>query len=169
MILYHGTNPTFGKSIMENGFLDRVGSRKSNWSKDIQSKEGFVYLTSAYAFYYAVACSKGKKGAIIQVDIKEEDLYPDEDFIMQANKLSKKETALIDLEDYKHISMLSLNHLGTVCAKPDKITVTGYREFDINEIIRYSDPIITLMNYRILGGYYKRLTTTWFETGKFIQ
>jgi len=169
MILYHGTNLTFGKAIMENGFLDRVGSHKSNWSKDIQSKEGFVYLTNAYAFYYAVACSKGSKGAIIQVNVDAKDLYPDEDFIMQINKLSKEETALINLEDYKHTAMLSLNNLGTVCIKPDRITVTGYREFDINDIIRYSDPSITLMNYRILGGYYKKLTTTWFETGKFIQ
>jgi len=167
--LYHGTNPTNLKSILKSGFKDRVASGKSNWADDIKSKEGFVYLTNSYAFFYASACSRGKFGAVIKVEVDTKDLYPDEDFIAQSLHYGREDMKDIDIEKYKHSADLSLEYFGNVCIKPEKIKkIVGHRKFSIAEASFYSDPIVSIMNYRILGEYYRKLVKEWFDTGKFI-
>lgn len=166
--LYHGTNPTNLKSILKSGFKDRVASGKSNWADDIKSKEGFVYLTNAYPFFYAMSCSRGKVGSVIKVEVDTKDLYPDEDFLAQALHYERDEIKNIDIVKYKHSADLSLQYLGNVCIRAEKIKkILGHREFNVGEAIRYSDPSITIMNYKIMGEYYRNLTDEWFKTGKF--
>ncbi len=78
LILYHGTSESNGKKIMKEGFIP---DKKYNWK--IKSKSGFVYLSLAYAPFYAeMAKNKSNMGAIIAVEVDERKLYPEDDFIM---------------------------------------------------------------------------------------
>lgn len=168
--LYHGTNPTNCRAILKEGFKDRVASGKSNWADDIKSKEGFVYLTTAYPFFYAMSCSYGKFGAVIKVEVDTKDLYPDEDFLAQALHYDRDEVKNIDIIKYKHSADLSLQYLGNVCIRAENIKkILGYRKFEVGKAIGYSDPCITIMNYKIMGEYYRNLTDEWFKTGEFVN
>lgn len=56
--LYHGTSVENADNIMAHGFKDRVGAGRSNWKGKIKSQQGYVYLSSAYVFYFAMAAAR---------------------------------------------------------------------------------------------------------------
>lgn len=162
--LYHGTSLRNADSIMRHGFKDRVGAGKSNWKGKITSQAGYVYLSSAYVFYFAMAAAKGRKASVIKVEVDTDDLYPDEDLL---HFVGLEESSYRDkLHLFKHAAERSLNELGNVAIRADSpIKILGRKDFDTHEMWRWSDPSISPMNYAILGKYYRTLTDTWFDGG----
>ena len=161
--LYHGTTAEAAKQILKEGF---VPDKKYNWQ--VKSKKGFVYLSKAYAPFYAMnAKSRSKYRAIVQTCVPEDNLYPEDDFLLIALKkpMTQKGLDTIDLTDYKELYRNSLDYLGNASAKPEDIRVIGIREFDASHLLMTCDPSITPMNYKICGAYYKGLTK-WIYDGK---
>lgn len=166
MELYHGTTAANARKIKINGFQDL----KKNW--EVQSKNGFVYLSTAYAPFYAMSsCKREYKLALIKIEVDKDSLFPDDDFVMLA--LGKKmytqaELDKIELEDYSHLSDKSLEYMGNAAAYPKDCEIIGMREFDGKNLITKCDPIISPMNYMLMGNYYKRLTK-WLYEGNAVE
>lgn len=172
LIIYHGTSAENARKIMTEGF--KVEGVKRNW--EIASKEGFVYFSLAYAPFYAMSCDSDTENeaelALIKVSIAEEDLYPEDDFIMLAlhgkSKYDAEDLAKVDFEKEKGYWTNSLLHMGNVAAKPDKVKILGVRYFKGRELIQKCDPVISPMNFKIMGQYYYKLTK-WIYEGKKIM
>jgi hypothetical protein len=168
IILYHGTSEANAKKIEKEGFI--LG-KKYNWK--IKSKKGFVYLSSAYAPFYAMNCDKnGNDLAIVKVEVDEEDLYPEDDFIMYVLKkpvYTQEELDNINLEDYKHLWKASLKYMGNVAVKSDKIKIIGIKYFNGRYLIYKCDPVISPINFQIMGDYYKELSEWIFEGKEIIK
>ncbi len=95
MILQHGTSVANTENdILNTGLKPRNG--KGNWFRETQhpSMENIVYLTNEIhnsEFYAArTAMISGSDCAIIQVDVPEDNLYPDEN-LFQKNYLYDKD------------------------------------------------------------------------------
>lgn len=164
LTLFHGTTANNAKSIVENGF--ETGT-KSNWK--VKSKPNFVYLSSAYAPFYAMAAG-GDKLALIKCKVSSKNIYPEDDFLMIAlgkNVYSQEELDEVDFEKYKYLANQSLRFMGNVAAKPEDVRVIGMREFSGRMLVMVCDPVISPMNFKIMGGYYKRLSEHIFKTGEF--
>lgn len=161
--LYHGTSMESADSIMRHGFKDRVGAGKKNWDGVVLSKVGFVYLTRAYPFFYAMNAAGGhERASVLKVVVDTDDLFPDEDYIRGSGCLRKR----IALKHYKHLADASLKYLGNVAIRPEKVgKVVGRKDFWVNEMWQYSDPSMSQMNYAMLGEYYRELTDTWWAGG----
>ena len=99
-MLFHGTTEENAKRIMKEGFKP---DKKYNWQ--IKSKTGFVYLSLAYAPFYAnEANGEGRNRALIKVEVKDSALYPDEDYLMHKigkPKYTQADLNRLDLEKYK--------------------------------------------------------------------
>jgi len=162
--LYHGTTVDSARRIMKEGF---VPDKKYNWN--VTSKKGYIYLSKAYAPFYAMtAKSKSHQRAIIKVEVDVNKLYPEDDFIMRAlgkPVYTQEDIDNINLEDYKQYYKESLKHMGNACAKPKDIKIIGIGKFDSDGLIMVCDPVISPMNYMILGPYYEALTE-WLYEGK---
>lgn len=181
MKLYHGTSGKHLESILKKGIQPR-GRRKGNW-KEFPSRKDMVYLTNAYAPFFAIQGTKGKqKALILELDcgkINEENLYPDEDFIAQAIAQQKgcgiedvHDEVRENLESYQHHAMLSLEHLGN-CSHKGKIpnlAVSRYCLVDCSKRTDLSimslDPSISLMNYRFCGEKYRSVISWLFGDRK---
>lgn len=163
MELYHGTSVESARKILKGGFKYGV---KYNWVGKIKSKKGLIYLSLAYAPYYAMAAkSPSKMRAIVKVRVDKRNLYPDEDFLYATAIGSKVYTPKFDLKQYKHLAGASLKYLGNVCAFPEDIKVIGIREFNAERLFMVCDPSITPINYAIMGNYYRKLTE-WIYKGR---
>ena len=176
MKIYHGTSDKYLTDILRNGIKPR-GAKKSNW-EDIPSRTDMVYLSTAYASYYALnATGKGKrkdKVLIVEIDYEELDtikLYPDEDFILEVlNKAGHTSTtrdkAKADLEYYKEHYYHSIEKMGVCCYK-GKIPINAITRmciFDAQkrpELAMAIDPSVSIINYAIRGDFYKKLNS-WF-------
>ena len=161
--LYHGTSIQNANKIMQEGFTSRKD--KGNWKEEYISKEDFVYFTSAYPFFYGSNASEenDKQASVIKIEIEEKYLYPDEDFIIQAGS-SAHIPKNLDLERYKHHGIDSLNRMGNVAIKDlDKIKIISRKDFDIIEMALWCDPCMSIMNFMIMGEYYKNLVSNWFS------
>src|SRR6266852_8190880 len=103
--VYHGTNESSARRALKRGILPReMSGKKGNWKDTVQSNPSMVYLTVAYAPYFAVLTTDFEKErvAIIQIDLDKLDpdrLYPDEDFIEQA--LRDKRLGKTKLDDMR--------------------------------------------------------------------
>jgi hypothetical protein len=181
MILYHGTSERHLPAIQRHGLLPRRRTGESNWSGNIASKEAFVYLTDAYPVYFAVGPALAAEGAladllILRVDIDEDQLYPDEDFIAWAmthgiqGVRQEELNPFIDPRAHKNDWRQSLECNGVVCT-PE---VTPERILD-HCVIRRSEtelidelglePMPTPMNYRLMGSHYRQCIEALFEQG----
>lgn len=123
MILYHGTSTDYLDQILNEGILPRkVTQHAGNYGEEVPSPENLVYLTSAYAVYYAhgAAKAKGSNPVVFAVEADESDLYPDEDFIADCLRRAgqgewkqlRKDRHPYLYEDYWRES---LDHNGVVC------------------------------------------------------
>lgn len=182
MKLYHGTCAKAVERILKNGLTPRK-KRPSVWAT--ASNPSAVYLTDAYAIHFGVnACPKGQgRLAIIEIDTSELDeayLAPDEDFLEQVTRKSPEFFATFDgktmeertlwfrrriLRDYRHLWQRSLNGLGN-CAYFNRIPPSAFTQVAIlsteHAFCLASDPTITLVNYRLLGPFYRNLTRAVF-------
>jgi len=165
--LYHGTSKKNADLILKEGFKDRINSKESNWEDEKISQKGFVYLTTAYPFFYGMNAGeeKDREASVLKVIVNTDNLYPDED-ILRIGGIKGD----IDLEDYKHHGLDSLERLGNVAVKPKHIEkIIGRKDFNIGKMIMYSDPSISTLNYQIMGKYYRDLTNDWWEGKKLKQ
>jgi len=181
MILYHGTTARHLHAIHQHGLLPRRTTGESNWSGNVASKEEFVYLTDAYPVYYAVGPAFAVESApadllILKVDVNEDRLYPDEDFIAWAltNGIQGVRQAemnpYIDPRSYKDMWRLSLEHNGVVCTpevSPERILdhhVIGRSETELIFELGV-EPMPTPENYGLIGSHYRRCIEVLFEQG----
>jgi len=179
LILYHGTSEKNAKMIEKEGF---VSDKKYNWK--VKSKNGFVYLSSAYAPFYAMGSNrKGNGLALIKVEVDSKDCFPEDDFLMIIVKnqnakspddikmsvtYTQEELDKVNLEDWKHFWKNSLEYMGNVAVRPEKIKILGIRYFDGKDLLWKCDPVISTLNFKIMGDYYKELTE-WIFEGKDIM
>lgn len=172
--LYHGTSYKNLASILKNGIRPR-GKRKGNW-KEYPSRPDMVYLTNAYAPFFAIQSCKGKeKALILELDplfLDQKSLYPDEDFIAQA--IATQQNLSIEdvhcsiretLEEYQHHAVDSLNGLGNICHKGivPLCAISRYCIIDTKERpdlgMAAIDPSISIMNYRFCGSRYRSIVS----------
>jgi hypothetical protein len=166
MILYHGTSEKNAKEIVKNGF---VPDKTYNWS--VKSRKGLVYLSLGYAPFYAMSAKKsGNRGALIKVEVPDDCLIAEDDFIMYA--LKKPKYTQKDLDKVDKILFLipenvqaSLKFMGNCAARPEDIKILGVTYFDMEHLVHACDPVISPLNYKIMGDYYRRLTE-WMYDGK---
>lgn len=176
MLLYHGTSTQHLDRILAEGLQPRrVTGQKSNWEGDIESKPGFVYLSAAYAVYYAVeAAGEPHHPVILQVDWDHLELYPDEDFIAYHRSDGTVESwqaegALVDPSEHQELWSLSLALSGNVCTPAvPREAILGYRVIPVegNGGLLFNtgvDAIPAENNYRYLGEYYRRCLAAYFE------
>jgi len=186
VLLYHGTTESAAKAALEKGLKPRESAGvESNW-EECPSSPHHVYLTSAYAGYFAMAsCKSGERWAIIEVDttkLDKSDLFPDEDFLEQASRNQelpddwgvnelpmngRTEWFRNNLESFQHLWEDSVKHLGN-CSHFGQIpaaAITKVAFIDPEECLQMtmlvSDPMITLMNFKVCGNQYRAMTR-WF-------
>ena len=163
LILYHGTTSRIASDIMEYGFSGKHS--RSTW--DVKGKEGFVYLSIAYAPFYAESYNTNEL-ALIKCEVNSGDAYPEDDFIMYAlhkPKYTQEELNKVSLEYYKPMWRQSLKYMGNIAAKPSAIKILGYKNFDGRNLIMKCDPVISPLNFQIMGDYYRDLSE-WIYQGK---
>jgi hypothetical protein len=188
VILYHGTNTDNLDKILQDGLCPR-GNNKGNWEHTIRSRNDMVYLTNSYAVYFAM-CSipEDSKASpvVLEVEVDTKSLYPDEDFLEQATRTNemwqdyfmsmsigqeditaRTEYFRDNISEFQDDYTNSLKYLGNACylgeIKPESIK--RYSVLDDSKVWEHSDPTITLMNYKILGSKYRKLSkkTMWEE------
>jgi len=176
--LYHGTSSKLLESILSGGLKPR-GRKKGNW-ESFPSRPDMVYLTTAYAPYFAINSSKkGEKALILEIDyskLDESSLYPDEDFIAQAISMQQNrpleevhEEVCEELEGYQHCLQDSLMGLGN-CSHMGAIPATAISRYVLLDCekradlsIMSMDPSISLMNYRFCGSRYRSVISWLFN------
>jgi hypothetical protein len=92
MKLYHGTAERHLPAILRDGLKPR-GKRKGNWSHSIESNADAIYLTNAYALYFAHSATdpkdNGDRSVVLEIDTSKLDsfwLVPDEDWLEQVSR-----------------------------------------------------------------------------------
>ena len=174
MKLYHGTSDKHLPQILKKGLCPRSG-KKGNW-EEFPSRSDMVYLTLAYAPYFAL--NQDGNPTVLEIDadlLNEEHFLPDEDFISQT--ISKQEKLPFktihnkvrrQLKSYQTYWPLSLEKIGNCCyqGKIPASAIKRYVVWDVEKQLCVSlmslDPTITSMNYKILGEKYRGLITWLF-------
>lgn len=181
MRLYHGTSSHNLHAISKKGIIPR-GERKGNWKHTVDSHANAVYLTNAYAVFFAnAACTGNENLAILEVDTDKLNPFafaPDEDFLEQAGRghdgfTGDMKSRTRKYRDIQHRFMgslddapiaSSLKHLGNCVyfgnVPQEAITRVAVLDLKGGEdakkfIYDTFDPTITLMNYKILGASYR--------------
>lgn len=176
MKLYHGTSAGVARLSLTEGLVPR-GERKSNW--EIESRDDLVYMTAAYAPYFALCTEDADEFGIIEIDtdLLDSSLFlPDEDFMEQATRdigfpegsMEERTQYFRDhLEEFADFWQRSVQGLGN-CAYRGSIpteAITGVITFDaeLPQEVKFSilDPSISILNYAFCGGKYRDLTQ-WF-------
>jgi len=119
MILYHGTDSKNLDSILSNGILPRKDTGNIVYGGDFASNEEFVYLTTWNPVAHAYSIDENKP-VILKVDVNENDLYPDEDFLERVNFIETGipgRTSDIDISQHKHMWEDSCQFFGNVATK----------------------------------------------------
>lgn len=174
MKLYHGTCASYTDDILAEGLSPR-GDKESNW--EVESRSDCVYLTDAYAGYFALAAGKEPeyRWLIVEVDTNLLDtrmFLPDEDFLEQCSREDKLPGAVTmqqrtkwfrdRLEDFACLWEDSMRHLGNCChlgvipASACKVWLFDWKQDDESKALACNtDPTICPMNYRIMGEFYR--------------
>lgn len=191
MKLYHGTTEDVARLALEEGLLPREETGiESHWDT-CPSREDMVYLTRAYAPYFAFsATEKDERWGLIEIDTDlildgldgklDRYLYPDEDFLEQASRrgnspcpegLSMEARTqwfrehLLDFQHYWKDSVDGLGNCACYGAVPVEC-ITRIVLYDPNKnrtmSMFASDPTISLINYSIMGQKYRAFTDWMF-------
>ncbi len=173
MKVYHGTSFDRFTEITMNGLAPR-GDTPTNWP-DNPSMSDMVYLTTAYPFYFAECTSAedGSKPVVIEINMDHllwKNLYPDEDFILQAMKEEDRwdlKDIRNNIDQFRKYYQKSMDHLGNFCyrgviprqAMTRAVTVDYKNRGHL--LMEVMDPTISIINYQIVGQKYKDLVA-WF-------
>ena len=181
--LYHGTSTKHLAKIVSEGIKTRAKTNVSNWCV-APSSDKAVYLTRAYGLYYALQAASDKNDNLIILKIGTSTLdankfTPDEDYLEQATRHTHKDEEIIDrtkmfrdiLDTFDNSHAIdSLNNLGN-CAYLGDIpaaNIVSYIEITKANagklIFNYGyDPMIVLMNFKIMGARYVTLMEKMFD------
>lgn len=183
MLLYHGTNAANMGAILRKGLLPR-GSRQSLWEEHPSATDR-VYLTSAYAVYFAChaaySTNPKSRGAIIEVDVPMSKLVADEDALALA-KVADPDFAFVNKLDIvertkfwrnqaihsPHLAQFSLNTLGNVAhlGKIPTNQISRFVTFDVTvDLLLGHDPVICPLNFKFLGKQYQEAVKLFMDTG----
>lgn len=118
MKLYHGTSEAVGKLALTEGLKTRGAlGIKSNWN--VESHPDYVYLTIAYAAYFAATASMDEEDgfigrlAIVEVDtslLDDDTLHPDEDALEQGTRGESWVVEACEAEGFNPRSMEERTH-----------------------------------------------------------
>ncbi len=189
-MIYHGTNAKYLDRILREGLLPTSNTGASNW-EHIPSKPDCVYLSRAYALYYANADrDEDSNIALIQLDESKLDpqkLLPDEDFIVEifnearhlgetipdefSNYTEIEElTNAIDPPRFRGLTKQCLLYYGNLAYEgpisSEAITRHVIVPFDKEHQLIYflaGDAFTTPMNYHFKGSFYKDLCDATIE------
>jgi hypothetical protein len=189
MRLYHGTSKTIALAALDQGLLPRAESGVESHWEECPSRDDLVYLTTAYAGYFAChATNELEHWGIVEVDTDllpefAEGLVPDEDWLEQSCRCAPDlppEYEALDMQGrtaywrerlhaYQDTGMWlqSIEGLGN-CAHvgpipPEAITRVSIFDPKSNPSMAMTaiDPIISVMNYALCQGKYQALIK-WF-------
>lgn len=164
MYLYHGTTWEKAKKIQREGFKH---TSRPNWQ--VPSRPGFVYLTTAYAPFFAMYAKNAQKWlGIVKVEVDIGDCYPDDDFLMLSHGkpvYTQEDLNALDPEESAYLAEMSVEKLGSVAVRPEDCRVVGIQRFPSRGLLSVSDPSITPMNYMIMGEHYRALSDYIYEHG----
>lgn len=177
MKLYHGTSAANLASIQKHGLRPR-GRAHGNWSQ-YPSRPDCVYLTTAYAPYFAMSALSGRQRKILIVevdsDLLDESLFmPDEDFISQAIAANEgrdlaevHDEVVASLGDYRHHWRDSVAGLGNASYEcvvpPEAITRRCVVDLGVRRDLSFvCDPCVSLLNYKFCGERYRSITAWLF-------
>lgn len=177
--LYHGTSERHLATVLKDGVRPR-GKARGNWQHTILSNRNAVYLTIAYPLHYALAASRGNERlAVLEINVHRLNPFaftPDEDFLEQATRTdpefahaggtmaARTKWFRRRLNDYSHHWELSLKGLGNCCYHGDipAEAISRVALLNSGNVLLFSDPTISLLNYRLLGPYYRSLARALF-------
>ena len=181
MKLYHGTSERVARLALQHGLQPRSESGVESQWDDHPSSPDHVYLTAAYAAYFAMqATEKGERWAIIEIDTEllPSGLFPDEDWLEQVSRSQDlpEEWGIngASMEDrtkwfrehlwmFPHMWKDSINGLGNCTHEgvipPEAITRVSFIEPARNPSMTLMaiDPTITLLNYAICQSKYQNM------------
>lgn len=188
MKLYHGTTATIALKAFESGLMPRRSSgSRGNWP-NCPSSPDLVYMTETYAGYFA-SCATSAAGdvarwGIVEIDtdmLDEFSMMPDEDFLEQATRgqvveglrtrtmVGRTRWFRNNISRFSAAWTASVRHLGNASymgiVPPEAITRVSIFDPSSNRYVSWwcSDPIINLMNHRLMGAAYRGLTKWFFE------
>jgi hypothetical protein len=186
MRLYHGTTVKVATLALKQGLTPRNSHGKSNWKHTVESNPDLVYLTTAYAAYYAMCATDSDSFGIVEIDtdwLDDDKMLPDEDFIEQATRNNKKagvkgktmeeRTAYIrdHIHGFQSYWETSVKHLGN-CAHEGLIPPSAIKRVSIVKWKKCKamsgqamQPAIVLANFALMGKRYE-LLTKWFSGHK---
>ena len=187
MKLYHGTSSVSAMSALQRGILPRRLSKISNWDHSVRSNEDCVYLTTAYAPYFAIQAADSNAGslpAIIEIDtdlLDMDRLVPDEDALEQATRktddLPKSWTMerrtryyrknLIKFSEHWEWSLKAIGncaYMGTIPV--EAITRVVVIDHIKQNVLMYMslDPSISILNFRFCNDKYIQLLNWIFNS-----
>lgn len=186
-ILAHGTSARHLDDIQTFGLKPRqILGVPSLWDK-CPSDSRCVYLTNAYAFYFALnACAeKGEDALIVEVEVNRGRLDADEDYLGQSSRGTEWEAdfpdliqrtlfmreAITKMPNNSRLTLMenALENLGTVrhngpipASKITRIARVPAKEH-VRLVLTECDPTITIMNYRIMGERYRAFQQSLFD------
>ena len=122
MILYHGTDSKNLDSILKHGLLSRKVTGNKVYDGTFASNQDFTYLTRWNPVAHAYTIDENSP-VIFKVDVDENELYPDEDFLERLEYMEtgrKINPAEIDISQHKGLWRQSYNFFGNVAIKQVK-------------------------------------------------
>jgi hypothetical protein len=184
MKLYHGTAGENVSAIVKHGIKPRRLTKQNNWKHSVASHEHAVYLTSAYAGYFAHQAAKTSKLGIVEVDTDQLDqglFRPDEDFLEQATRNGKTSNRQLKrlkklsmnertewfsthLDEFAHAWKASVERLGTCSylgeVQAAAITRASIFDYKKNALVATEllEPTITIANFKFCSERYHALT-----------
>lgn len=184
MLLYHGTDARYLPRILRQGLRPR-GSRPGNFQHTVASNTKAVYMTDAYALYFAFVAAKNMQWMVLEIDSDKLDqclLLPDEDFLEQYGRANGADAPLKIYSIAKrtawyrnHITRWmdgkswksSLVHLGTCqyldTVQPGALTRAAIIDGQQNLHMRFVvDPFINTVNYALMADTYRRINAKLF-------
>ena len=186
MKAYHGTNLSNWQEIKKKGILPRKVSGKSNWVDTVESAEDRVYLTTTYPLYFALqSCAEDESTAVI-IEVETDNLpgslvadedaleqyfrhhspfYNDDKMHQRTRQMAKKARLLVEYGLGFNWSMSTLGtgaHVGAIPLECiSRVALIDVKK-ELALCFQCSDAMITLMNYQLLGGFYKRVVSSIF-------
>lgn len=176
MKLYHGTSEEVARLALKEGLKPRKLTGRSNWQHTVESNNYAVYLTTAYAGYFAMATGGDRLGIVeIETDLLDPMfLVPDEDFLEQASRGQKVEGLRAktmqgrtrwfrkNLFCFSHLWKTSIDGLGN-CAYLSSIPAEAITRVAVIDhkhplLMYHVDPMIMLLNYMIMGDKYRAIS-----------